>query len=81
MGYISKYNLKFVNYVSRKYRKYKVDFEFIDDYRTWLYYDYFGGNQELYYERLEKDLEEYSNIQTGKERDKRGKLSDGWNEN
>lgn len=81
MAYISKYNFKFINYVSRKYKKYKVEFEFIDDYRMWLYYDYFGENKELYYRQLEKDLEEYSNIQTGKERDKRGKLSGKWEEN
>jgi len=80
MGYISKYNNKFVTFMSRKYKKYKVIFEFIDDYKLWLYEDYCVFNERAYYKQLEEDLEEYSNFQTGKERDKRGKLDGNWDE-
>lgn len=77
MGYISKYDTKFINFVNRKY---KSDFEFFDDYVLWLYYDYFNMNEEKYYKQLEKDIYEYSDFQTGKERDKRGKLNE-WEKN
>lgn len=77
MGYISKYDTKFINFVNRKY---KTDFEFFDDYILWLYYDYFNRNEEKYYKQLEKDLYEYSDFQTGKERDMRGKLNE-WKKN
>ena len=78
MGYISKYDTKFLTYINRKYRKYKVCFEFFDDYVCWLFYDYFGMNEELYYNQLEKDINEDSDLQTGRERDKRGKINGNW---
>lgn len=80
MGYISKYNRTFISFMNLKYKKYKVNFEFIDDYRLWLYESYCCYDPYLYYTQLEKDLEEYSDFQTGKERDKRGRLSDDWGE-
>lgn len=75
MAYISKYDTKFVTFVSKKYH---ASFDFIDDYRIWLYENYLLYDCELYYHQLEQDLQEYSDFQTGKERDKRGKLNDNW---
>lgn len=80
MSYISKYDRKFVSFMNRKYKEHKVNFEFIDDYRLWLYEDYCVYDSVLYYKQMEKDLQEYSDFQTGKERDKRGKLNGNWEE-
>lgn len=78
MGYTSKYNRTFISFMNKKYKNYNVCFEFIDDYRLWLYEDYCVYNKTWYYEQMENDLEEYSDFQTGKERDKRGKLNGNW---
>jgi len=75
MAYISKYDTKFLTFVNRKYSLFRVNFEFFDDYVLWLYYEYFKKDEESYYKQLESDIMEYSNFQTGKERDKRGKLN------
>lgn len=80
MGYISRYDTKFLTFMNRKYKKFKVKFEFYDDYILWLYYDYFGKNERLYYKQLEKDLWEYVDFQSGKEKEKRGKLNGNWEE-
>ena len=56
MGYISSYNTKFVNFMTRKYKKYLIRFEFIDDYLLWLYYYYCGKSRKKYYDQLEKDI-------------------------
>ncbi len=74
MSYISRYDTKFLTFMNRKYQKYNVNFEFFDDYILWLYYDYFGENEELYYKQLEKDLWKYVEFQSGKERDKRDRV-------
>lgn len=79
MSYISKYDTKFLTFMNRKYKKYNVNFEFYDDYILWLYYDLFDMNDSLYYKCLEKDLWEYVEFQSGKERDKRDKIKDGDN--
>ena len=73
MGYISKYNMNFLTYMNRKYRRYSVNFEFWDDYALWLF-DMCNKKEKFYYKQLEKDVWEYSDFQTGKERDKRGRL-------
>ena len=39
-----------------------------------------NSNELEYYHRLEKDLCEYVEFQSGKERDKRGKLNGNWEE-
>ncbi len=78
MGYISKYDTKFLTYMNRKYKKYNVNFEFFDDYILWLYYDHLKKDEYLYYKQLEKDLWSYVEFQNGKEKDKRGKLNDNW---
>ena len=71
MGYISKYDTKFITYVNRKYNKDKVLFETFDDYIMWLFYDYLRENKEKYYEQLEEDMKEYSEWQErGKKFDK-----------
>lgn len=78
MGYISRYNRTFISYMNKKYKIYSISFEFIDDYLLWLYEDCCVYDSARYYKQLEKDIEEYSNFQTGKERDKRGKLNGDW---
>lgn len=78
MGYISKYDTRFLTMMNRKYREHGVFFEFYDDYIMWLYYDFCRKKTRKYYTQLEKDLWEYVEFQNGKERDKRGKLESGW---
>lgn len=78
MGYISKYDTRFLTMMNRKYREYGVFFEFYDDYIMWLFYDFCKRKTRKYYAQLEKDLWEYVEFQNGKERDKRGKLESGW---
>ena len=65
MGYISKYDTKFITFVNRKY---DMSFDYFDDYGLWLYDKFL--NDEKYYCQLEKDLIEYSNFQTGLPQDK-----------
>lgn len=77
MGYISKYDRTFLSFVNKKYKLFKVNFEFFDDYILWLF-DIHNSNELDYYHRLEKDLWEYVEFQSGKERDKRGKLDGDW---
>ena len=68
MGYISRLDTKFITYVNRKYCKYNVKFSYFDDYILWLYYDLLNSNESNYYSQLEKDIMEYSNMQTGSPR-------------
>lgn len=75
MAYISRFDTKFLTLMNRKYKKYNVNFEFFDDYVLWLYYDYYCCDEILYYKQLEKDLWEYVDFQSGKERDKRDRLT------
>ena len=78
MAYVSKYDRTFISFMNKKYKNHSVCFEFIDDYRLWLYEDYCVYDSILYYKQMEKDLKEYRDFQTGKERDKRGKLDGKW---
>lgn len=71
MKYISKYDTKFLTFMNRKYKDYKVQFEFFDDYILWLYYDLYKKSDSLYYKQIEKDLWEYVEFQSGKERQNR----------
>ena len=68
--YISKYDIRFVTFMSRKYRNFdkNVRFRNFDEYVLWLYDD--SASEENYYSRLEDDLKEYSDWQT-KEGDRR----------
>ena len=75
MSYISRFDTKFLTLMNRKYKKYNVNFEFFDDYVLWLYYDFYKKDIEQYYKQLEKDLWEYVDFQSGKERDKRDRLT------
>lgn len=71
MRYVSRYDTKFLTFMNRKYKDYKVQFEFFDDYILWLYYDLFKKSDSLYYKQIEKDLWEYVEFQSGKERQNR----------
>ena len=75
MSYISRFDTKFLTLMNRKYKEYNVNFEFFDDYILWLYYDYYKKDIEKQYKQLEKDLWEYVDFQSGKERDKRDRLT------
>ena len=70
MGYISRYDRTFLSFMNKKYKKYKVNFEFFDDYILWLY-ELYDSNELNYYRELEKDLWDYVEFQSGKEREKR----------
>lgn len=78
MSYISKYDTKFLTFMNRKYSAYRVAFDFFDDYAMWLYYDLCNSNKIQYYKTLEKDLWDYIEFQSGKEREVRGKLNEKW---
>lgn len=78
MAYISRYDTRFLTHMNRKYSKYKVLFNFFDDYVMWLYYEYCESNRYKYYKQLEKDLWEYVEFQNGKEREVRDKLDGKW---
>lgn len=77
MAYISKYDRTFLSYMNNKYQHYKVNFEYFDDYILWLYYDHYKKDETKYYKQLEKDLWKYVEFQSGRERDRRGKIG-GW---
>ena len=77
MAYISKYDLRFLTLMNRKYEQYNA-FEYFDDYILWLYYDYCKEDAIKYYETLEKDLWEYVDFQNGKERENRDKMNSRW---
>ena len=76
MGYISKYDTKFINFVNRKHNK---SFSFFDDYIMWLFYVKCRCSERMYYKLLEKDMWEFSDFQTGSPRD-REKLDENWKE-
>ena len=60
MEFISKYNLTFIQFVNKKYSK---RFQTFDSYALWLYeIEEFENSR--YYDKLEEDIKEYSNIQT-----------------
>lgn len=65
MGYISKYDTKFINFVNRKYN---TDFSFFDDYILWLYYKKCNSDESEYFTNLQDDMWEYSDFQTGSPR-------------
>lgn len=71
MAYISKYDMRFLTLMNKKYNK---DFQYFDDYVLWLFYELYNENTENYYKQLEKDLWEYVDFQNGKERDNRDRL-------
>ena len=74
MGYISKYDTTFINFVNKKYKK---CFRYWDDYVLWLYWKKLQCNREMYYITIEKELWEYSDWQTGSPRENEGK-NDDW---
>lgn len=79
MGYISKYDNKFINFINRKYAKYNTEFRYFDDYIVWLYYKFCMCNEEFYYKKLEDDIWQYSDWQTGSPRENE-KKDNNWKE-
>lgn len=73
MGYISKYDTTFINFVNKKYKK---CFRYFDDYILWLYYKKLQCNEVMYYRTLEKDLWAFSDWQTGTPRENESKNND-----
>lgn len=71
----SQRKITFINFVNKKYRKElglsptAVKFYYWDDYAMWLYFKKYKKNDDRYYEALEEDIKEYSDLQTGKEED------------
>ena len=74
MPYISRYDLRFLTLMNRKYNK---EFVYFDDYIMWLYYEFVNENEEKYYKTLEKDLWDYVDFQSGKERDLKDRVNVG----
>lgn len=79
MGYISKYNKTFINFVNNKYSRYKVCFKNWDDYALWLYYYLCNERNDMYYAILERDIWGYSDFQTGSAREQ-DKMNNNWKE-
>lgn len=73
MSYISKFDTKFITFVNRKYNK---SFNFFDDYILWLYYKKCKCKDDIYYAMLERDLWNYSDMQTGTPREAELKNTD-----
>ena len=67
----SQKNITFINFVNKKYRKElelaptAVKFYYWDDYAIWLWLKKFKEDDDKYYEALEQDIKEYSDLQTG----------------
>lgn len=81
MAYLSKENTNFVTFMNRKYQRYKVNFKYFDDYILWLYYYLCKNDEVAYYRKLEDDLWEYSDWQTGSPRENELKSTgDKWKE-
>lgn len=77
MGYISKYDRTFISFINLRYKRYRVDFKYWDDYAMWLYYMFCKCNTISYYKRLEQDLWDFSDWQTGSPRENE-KKNDDW---
>lgn len=66
--------MNFIDMVNNKYKfllyKYRVcEFVYYDDYALFLYERIAQENEEQYYWLIERDFKEYSDMQTGKERE------------
>lgn len=75
MGYISKHDTKFITFINRRYSRYKVQFDYFDDYILWLFYKLCKCDERFYYSKLEKDLWDFSDWQTGSPRENELKSS------
>lgn len=62
--YVGSNDKSFFAYLKRKYKK---DFDSIDDYLIWLFRFSAHSNKFKYYQLLEEEIICYSNEQTGKE--------------
>lgn len=64
---------RFIDYVNNKYQSQVKEvrrdvgdmFKHYDDYACYMFFNKFKGDYERYYEQVEKDLKEYSDMQTG----------------
>lgn len=68
-------NKTFINFVNQKYSK-ELErplrshiFQYYDDYACWLFYEKCKEDYEQYYINAEEDWKEYSDFQTGAEKD------------
>lgn len=77
MSYISKYDTKFITFINRRYKRYKVSFTYFDDYILWLFYKLCKCDEKYYYSKLEKDIWDFSDWQTGSPRENESK-NDDW---
>ncbi|MCI9234190.1 MAG: hypothetical protein HFH08_06360 [Bacilli bacterium] len=57
--YIRKKKIKFITYFEEKY---KIEFQTIDEYLSWLYKDFVIFDKMKYYQILEKDMITFFNI-------------------
>lgn len=68
-------NRTFINFINNKYRKKlnlaptAVKFYYYDDYAMWLFFEVCKEDYEEYYIKAEEDWKEYSDFQTGAEKD------------
>ncbi len=65
--FISFVNKKYCDELERPLRSHL--FQYYDDYACWLFFDKCNEDYEEYYMRAEEDWREYSNLQTGAEKD------------
>lgn len=67
---VTEQNITFIDFVSQKYRRLILKsfrskrFTTWDDYALWLYYCLCRSRIQKYYELLEDDIKEYSDLQT-----------------
>lgn len=66
---------RFIDFVNNKYKdilpvSYDKDrFYYYDDYACWLFFNICQQDYEEYYIKAEEDWRDYSNLQTGEEKD------------
>ena len=70
-----RFRKRFIDFVNKKYEKVlittyeKKKFYYYDDYACWMFFNVCKEDYEKYYILVEEDWREYSNSQTGEEKD------------
>ena len=70
-----RFKKRFIDFVNKKYEKVlvttyeKKKFYYYDDYACWMFFNVCKEDYEEYYILVEEDWREYSNSQTGEEKD------------
>jgi len=70
-----RFRKRFIDFVNKKYKDklpttYKQEkFYYYDDYACWMFFNICKEDYEEYYVRVEEDWRDYSNTQTGLEKD------------